>query len=244
MEKTLKILHKKLDKKYNADFFKKQSKEMETLFAFDKIPYSNKKEFDFYVNEINYHGIQNKQAIEKAFKTARINMDDYYDALSYEQKNKLMDYEIKKSLETLPCFKYEDEMIYIPFFDMHLNHVYNAEVPLFDLKKYADLMLFYKEKMQNNIYGYEVYASSFSSLQFVLKQDENCALYCDKRKKLYFLSNFEMEEYIVLENINLDIMQNIASAYFNKNVDLFVELLLNNAVIDEKLYKKINKKRK
>lgn len=244
MEKILKVLHKKLDTKENVEFFKQKNKEMESLFNFDKIPFVNKKEFDFYKNEIIYYGILNKQAIEKAYKKARIDMEDYYDTLNYEQKYKLMDYEIKKCLEDLNCFKYEEDDIYIPFFDVDLNRTYKNEMTLFDIKKYADLMLFYKEKMQMNRYGYAVYNSAFSSLQYILESNTLCAVYCEKRGRLYFLNAFEMEDYISIKNASKSVLETIAVCYFKKDVDGVLHCLYEHKALDEKTYNKIMKKRK
>lgn len=244
MEKTIKLLHKKLDKKFKGDYFKVESKRMEELFNFDKLPFINKTEFDFYKNQIVYRAIQNKQSIEKAYKEARIKMDDYYDALSYEQKNRLMDYEIKTALKDMISFKYNDQNIYIPFFDERLNTIYENEMVLFDLKKYADIMLYYDSLMKKNLYGYVVYDSSFSDLELIHVNEGQCALYCHKRNKLYFLMNYEMVDYLTLPYIDKEHLVQLSVSYFNNDTDKLVDDLYAFTYIDEKLYKKFTKRRK
>jgi len=244
MEKILKILHKKLDKKDKNIEMKKRNKEMESLFSFDHISYVNKHEFDYYKNEIIYYGILNKQTIEKAYKKAKIDMEDYYDALNYEQKKKLMDYEIKNCLKDLKSFKYDDQNIYIPFFEKKLNFIYENEMTLFDLKKYADIMLYYDSIMKKDLYTYSVYDSPFSSLQFIYEDKERCALYCEKRGRLYFLCNNEYQEFISLPLLEKDKMAKVAFDYFENNVNALIEDLYNFNCIDDKLNKKLNKSRK
>ena len=244
MEKVLKILHKKLDKKRKDPYFKNESKKMENLFHFDKLTYIDKNEFDFYKNQIKYHGIINKQVIEKAYKEARIKMADYYDVLNYEQKNRLMDYEIKLKLKELKSFTFENQNIYIPFFDLKMNGIYENEMVLFDLKKYADLMLYYESYMQENLYGYKIYDSCFSSLQYICENEKEAAVYCPKKERLYFLNCFNMEDFISVPKIEKEKMEVLSMDYFNKDIDKFIDDLFAFSCINEKIYKKLTKKRK
>lgn len=242
MEKILRILHKKLDdnidKKINLKIKKKK---IEKAFSFDKLTYVDKKEFDYFENEIIYFGILTKHKIEKAYKEGRTKMFDYYEVLSYEDKKRLMNYEIGNITKDLSCFIFEDQKIFIPFFDKKMNAIYEKEMVLFDLKQYYQLTLEYEKLMENNIYGYQVYDSSFSSLNLIYVNDKDASLYSDIKKRLYFMHNYKMENFITISNLDNEAYIEISKAYFKKDKEDFIQTLSKYNCIDEKVNKKLLK---
>ena len=242
MEKLMKVLHKKLDQSTDKIHeVKIKKKKMEDLFAFDKLEYQDKNEFDYFKNEIMYQGILNKQAIEKAYKEGRTKMYDYYEVLSYPEKKRLMNYEISLALNEMICFIFEEQKIYIPFFEKKMNAIYENEMVLFDLKQYNRLMLDYKELILDHPYGYRTYDSEFSSLILVYEKEEEAAFYSEMKGRLYFLKGCEMLDFISLPFLEKEQFSLIASAYFEQDKVELVSLMSDFECINEKTYKKLMK---
>ena len=126
----------------------------------------------------------------------------------------------------------------------NIDRINQDSINLDTLKKYADIMLYYDHLMKENIYGYDVYNSSFSSLEYIAEKDGYCALYCCERKKLYFLKDNVMIDYISFENYNHEHFEKMFIDYIENDVVTMIEDLYHFSYIDEKLYKKLLKKRK
>lgn len=243
MDKIFKILHKKLDQNLKKD---KQINDRKKLFEDtlkeDKLEYVDNSAFSYYENEIIYRSIMNKRAIEDAYFQGLAKMNDFYSTLDFKEKQRMMNYEIHEQLQSLPHFVVDDTNIYIPFFDEKMNRIYQNEIVLFDLKQYREIVRNYQHLMVKHHYGIHVYDASFSSLVWVAQFKSQVALFDPHTKRLFFMDDFVMSEFVTLPVASeMSLLQELSTAYFYKEKETFITLLHDSHNIDDKLMKKLNK---
>lgn len=242
MDKILKKLHKKLDTNVEKDFaLKKHIQEMDALFKKEGLTFDEKDKLVYFKKEIAYQGIQNKKAIEQAYLEGYTKMHDYFDSLEYSEKQRLMNVENEAIYTSLPKFEWDAQSIYIPFFDVKLNAIYEKETVLFSLKQYRSLFQNYKESVQENLYGLEVYKSSFSSFDFVYGYPTKYALYSQNLGRLYFVCDDVCVDFVSVKHMDDTIMVALSEAYFNQDKETFIASLETSENVDEKLAKKLRK---
>lgn len=242
MEKLLKILHKKLDKKIKNKEMQNKTKLMKEVFEKEHIHYIAKNAFSYYENEVIFHSLLNKQAIEKAYMEGYTKMYDYFDVLDFKEKQRLMNYEIHECLKNLPYLSFREDKIYIAFFDEKLNRIYQNEMVLFALKQYRRIMHDYQDLWKENYYGNEVYKSSLSSLEFIEQNDCKSCFYDSKTNRFFFLENDLFYDYITFEVVDNAIKRTFALAFFDENYEEMIAILNANGCINDKLAKKLLKK--
>lgn len=242
MNKIYKILHKKLDHNLAKDKnFCKRKKQMETVFNNEHLNYMDKDAFSYYQNEIIYQGIHNKKMIEDAYFQGMVKMQDYFEHLDYNEKKRLMNYEIVDCLKDLSYFEYHGEKIYIPFFDERMNQIYQKEMVLFELKQYHRIIYQYEDLFRFNRYGWKIYASSFSSLRLIQQKDTFASLFDEYTNRLFFLEQEQMVEFLTLKVYDEICLERLSDAFFNKSWEEFITILADSKNIDEKLVKKLRK---
>ncbi|NCC54637.1 MAG: hypothetical protein EOM11_04020 [Erysipelotrichia bacterium] len=121
-----------------------------------------------------------------------------------------------------------------------MNRIYRNEIVLFELKQYYRIMKDYTDLFVKDYYGICAYRSSFSSLQVVYEQDLQTAMYDKQSKRLFFLEDLKLQEYVTLSNAESD-FEKIAQAYFTNDQKEYIELLLDTQNINEKIAKKAMK---
>lgn len=242
MNKVYKLLHKKLDQKVekNKEIIKRKSA-IEKAFKEDKVEYVDKDVFDYYRNEIVYRGIHNKKAIEDAYFQGMVKMQDYFEHLDFNEKKRLMNYEIEQCLADLIHFEYEETTIFIPFFDEKMNRIYKNDMVLFDLKQYHRIVRDYSDLYQKDYYGLKAYQSAFSSLDVIGQYKDKVSMYDPYTNRLFFLENLELIEFITLTNSEDECLQNLSLAYFYENDNQLVDVLESTGNINEKIAKKARK---
>lgn len=243
MDKLLKILHKKLDNN-TSKILKDKVKEMDVLLKEEKIIYKKDTPFSFYEKEWICNGIENKRKIEKAYFDGYFKMQDYFDTLDYNEKKRLMNYEINEVLKQLVHFNYDDQKIYIPFFDKQMNAIYENDMVLFQLKQYRRITYDYEDLFHLDIYNKYIYDSTFSSLKSVYHKDDMYSYYSLLENRLYFLKGNEYMDFITIKDVSIEKMYQISDMYFNRDMLHFIELLFDTEIIDEKINKKLLKMEK
>lgn len=242
MSKVYKLLHKKLDQKVekNKDISKRKSA-IEKTFKEEKLVYVDKDEFDYYRNEIIYHGIHNKKVIEDAYFQGMVKMQDYFEHLDFNEKKRLMNYEINQCLEDLTSFKVAETLIFIPFFDEKMNRIYEYDMVLFDLKQYHRIVRDYMDLFQKDYYGLKAYQSAFSSLDVIGQYKDKVSMFDSVTNRIFFLEDLELKEYITLTNVDDDCLRELSLSYFYDDENKLIDVLESTKNINEKIAKKARK---
>ena len=242
MDKVLSILHKKMDKDLNKNReYRKRKQKYQALLREEKFECKNKDAFAYYEQEVIYRGIENKRRIENAYQQGRIKMSEYYEILDFQEKQKLMDYEIRPCLESLSHFVHQGSEIYIPFFNDQLNRIYAYEIILLDLKQYHRLMRDYQDQVEFNRYGNETYKSTFSSLEAVGEYKEWMTCYDTLTDRLFFLNGGQCKDYITLNRCDDELLRTLSLAYFYQDASRLIDLLLASENINQKTADKCRK---
>lgn len=244
MEKILKILNKRYDKKfYSYPEHKQKEKMMKTCFEEYKLDFISETPLDYFLNEIIYQGIQNKEAIEKAYFLGKQAMEDYYDTLDYLEKQRLMNFEIKMALEQLTPVMDAQQAIYIPFFTASMNAIYTNDMARFDIPSYRNYVRNFI-KIYNDpiaLYGYHFFIPEYTSGILVYEGEDTIALFNKVNKTLYFIQNDAYENHLIMiQDVDIDTLKAIAKAYFEGNPTTFVETLRGLEFIHAKDIKKID----
>lgn len=244
MEKIYKLLHKRYDGNFSKSTRVKNKREdMEKMFKIYRIDYSEDNELDFFNNEIIYQGIVNKRRLEDAHFEGGILMHDFYETLDYNEKRRLMNYEIEKAKPEVPSIVSEEQMIYIPFLDRRMNQIYDNEMVLFDIKKYN----YYKDNFKQIMidfheYGNVFYNESFCSASLIYEHENTMTLYDRAMNCLYFVVDLKLVNHLTLINkVDVSVLKNLSFAFYNGPTEEFVELLIGLQLIREKDVKKVRK---
>lgn len=240
MNKLLTILHKKLDKN-TSKILKTKRNQFDECMKEEKITIKNSTPFTYYEKECIYHGILNKRAIEKAYFDGYVKMHDYYDTLDYNEKKRLMNYEIKEVLKDLHYFIFDDQKIYIPFFDKTMNAIYENEMVLFQLKQYRRITYDYDDLFELDHYGRCMYNSMFSSLEGIYHDDIYDSYYSSLENRIYFLKENKYVDFISVNQMTKEEMYDLSDAYYHQDRLRLIEILEETNSIDEKLKKKLLK---
>ena len=244
MEKIYKLLHKRYDRNFSKSTrVKHKREEMEKLFKAYKIDYNENDELDFFNNEILYQGIVNKQKLETAHFEGRILMHDFYETLDYNEKRRLMNYEIEKAKTGSPFAISEGQTIYIPFFNRKMNQIYDNEMVLFDIKKYSYYKNNFKQIMIRFLeYGNIFYNEAFCSVVLIYEDKNTIALFDRTMNCLYFIIDSKLVNHLTLiKKKDSSILKALSFIYFNESIEVFIEHLIVLELIREKDAKKIRK---
>lgn len=242
MDKICKLLSKydtfKLSK---SKLYQELILDKEKLLKDSDVSIIFKDEFDLYKNEIILKSIKNKIMLETTFNNTYGLAMDYWDSLSYEQRLKLVNTDLDKIKKDIVSFVYDDKIIYIPIFDTSLNEMYANEITLLLIKKYRHLYKEYNKLIDLSLYDNRVFASDFSSLDFIKQNNQLICVYNKEFNKIYLIDKFKI---MFSLSFNVDVenhKEQIATYLLEGNVKKLISYLVDNYLIDDKISKKLLK---
>ena len=244
MDKLFSFLNKKYDEHIEKNkYIKDKNRQMEITFKKCHLEFKNKGELDFYRNEIIYQGLLNKERIENAYFESKLMMQDYYATLDFNEKVRLINFEVNDVTNQMDYELFNEKKIFIPFFDEKLNHVYREEMALFDLKLYNRYHFEFKEIFKSDLYGTLFYDGKYTCAKKIYEDENgNYVLFAECLKRLLFFRNGQYENHITLINNIDDIhLKTLCINYYMNDKSLFALCLKENNLIREKDYKKIDK---
>lgn len=246
MNKVFNLCNKKYNLKYEKNpIYQTLYKNLTSLNEKYHLDLYNHNEFDCFRNEILYYSLLNKIAFEDCFLKTYVNMYDYWYDLLYQERKHQMNVDIDLMRTSLPCFQYQEQLIYLPFFDELMNQMYLEEMVLFDLKQYGKFRNEFKELIQIPRYGSALYDSDFTSLELIREKDSQIIVYSRAMNRLYFLENDQFVESISMISEKSDATKEqllkIIELYEEDNEIELINQLIDEGFVDEKLSKKLKK---
>lgn len=208
---------------------------------------------DFFRLDIIEHALKNKERVDDIFKQYYIENDDILSRLNYQEKKHLLTQEIKQYIDELYCFEYQGKKIYLPIFDLKINDFYMFDRPLLELKQYQVYIHHFYASMVDPIdyYGYQLYESDFSSLQYIV-EDERFACYYMREFGYVYIFNketmeiasrlFLIDKYSSLDSLSLEQVYIVVDNYLHYQFKECLEYLYTSQAISQKVYRKILKK--
>ena len=124
---------------------------------------------------------------------ANIVLRSYLNKSKIEEKIHTLANDHESFLETiseLPCYKYEDDIIYIPFFTRSLNQIYVNEPEKLLTNPYEGLIDNFDDTLIDpfDTYGNKLFDSKFSNLINVASHDDEIAFFHHDTNTIYFVN--------------------------------------------------------
>lgn len=135
-------------------------------------------------------GLKNKQMFEKTFERFRNKHLDMWDNLEFNERNMLLKYDLDPVRARMSSFEYSGSTIYIPFFDVLMNNLYERETAVLELPQFFKLYRDFKKSLIDmSLYGDLPLVNNMSELEFVGKDDTSIILYLERNRTLYELNS-------------------------------------------------------
>lgn len=222
---------------------------MRQAFAMHKLDVKMKSESDFFNALIFHEGLLNKSRMEACFEDARRDLFDYWDNLSYQERNRLISLKNDELKNDLRYFKNENgKYIWIAFFDELLNALYDKELAILELPQYFKLYRNFKERTINiDQYGLEPYKQAYIDIHVIKRFDDAVIFYYANTKSLYQVDNTKkMRRYALSKSIGKLIplkeeLEIIAQAMLAEHELEAIDYLLSSTLIDDKTKKQLSK---
>jgi hypothetical protein len=217
-----------------------------------KISIGETNPFKLIEANILIRGMQNKKIFEDGLEKYLQEAID----LNIEDKDAYIKEHIWKDLDAIdaPYFIVDKARIYIPFYSVGLNLIYNDECSKLSSYPYDEL----KTKPAStcidcfDLYNYKLFESPFTSLIKIKEDATTCAYYHADFETIFIINNQGrldlsislFDKYLKNPNKN-DIIKrvhNVVDCFYTNNRNKFLRSLLDNEFISRKAYKKLSKK--
>lgn len=213
-----------------------------------KIERKLKTELDFFIGLIELESLKNKESFEKCFEDARTELFDYWDNLSYQERNRLVLLQTNVLKNDSHFFKFNNKPIWIAFFDELLNSLYNNEIAILELPQYFKLYRQFSDRMISvKEYGLCPFTNEFIPIVNLLNNDNSIVFYYHLTKSLYYLNNdFKLIRYPLSKELCQvqplkDDLKVIANSILTQEESIIIDSLINSLLINDKVKKQLQK---
>lgn len=213
-----------------------------------KIERKLKTELDFFIGLIELESLKNKESFEKCFEDARTELFDYWDNLSYQERNRLVLLQTNVLKNDSHFFKFNNKPIWIAFFDELLNSLYNNEIGILELPQYFKLYRQFSDRMISvKEYGLCPFINEFIPIVNLLNNDNSIVFYYHLTKSLYYLNNdFKLVRYPLSKELCQvqplkDDLKVIANSILTQDESIIIDSLINSLLINDKVKKQLQK---
>lgn len=213
-----------------------------------KIERKLKTELDFFIGLIELESLKNKESFEKCFEDARTELFDYWDNLSYQERNRLVLLQTNVLKNDSHFFKFNNKPIWIAFFDELLNSLYNNEIAILELPQYFKLYRQFSDRMISvKEYGLCPFINEFIPIVNLLNNDNSIVFYYHLTKSLYYLNNdFKLIRYPLSKELCQvqplkDDLKVIANSILTQEESIIIDSLINSLLINDKVKKQLQK---
>lgn len=209
-----------------------------------------KTDLDFFNAAILMESFKNKALFETTYERERKELNDLWPALSYQERNKLINLKITELKKRCRSFKSANgTTIWIAFFDELLNTLYDKEMNIFDLDQYFNLYKDYAKRMiKTESYGIMPFAGSYIDIKVLNVSENQVIYYYDVIKTVYLIKN--EQEILVLKKLGLkadylfspddhQLLIKIITALDLEHTTELIDALLNSSFLNDKTKKAI-----
>lgn len=229
-------------------FTKEQIEIIRNKFSKYKIEKRIKTEIDYFLGLIEFQSLINKEAFEKCFENARTELFDFWDNLSYLERNRLILLQTNHIKNNSRFFRFNQKPIWIAFFDELLNSLYHSEIAIFELPQYFKLYRQFNERMiAVTHYGLYPFIDEFIPVVCLNHSDSSVVFYYHLTKSLYYLDNkFNLTRYSLCKDtcqvqpLKEDLRQ-LGSIIITQDDQLIIDAFIVSNLINEKIKKQLIK---
>lgn len=233
-------------------FFVENNKLVSKILSKYKISISETSPFKLIEANALIRGMQNKKIFEDGLEKYLLEASD----LPQKEKDQYIKEHIWKDLDEVnaPYFMIDKVRIYIPFYSIGLNLIYNDECSKLASYPYNEL----KTKPLStcidcfDVYNFALFQSPFTSLIKIKEDATTCAYFHADLETIFIINNQGrldisiplFDKYIKNPNKEnlIKRVENVVENYYSNNRNKFLRSLLDNEFISRKLYKKCSRK--
>ncbi|WP_198401209.1 hypothetical protein [Erysipelothrix larvae] len=217
--------------------------QLKTLAERFSLPYDPKNLMDYLTLTVFEEGLRNKETIESCYESVRSQCFDMWDYLSFKERNALILKDLKPELQNLKHFSYNNEQIFIPFFDELMNALYSKEVAILELPQFFELYQNFKSKIINiNRYGRLPFIANMGEFECSFDTKDFFILHDERGKAFIKVSDKDYDIFPYLKT--KDLMQRdifTFSLLLAEDEDAFYKALVDKEVVSKRFIKKYNK---
>lgn len=230
----------------------KSTKELVDLirqkFSKYKIEIRLKNELDYFYGLISLQSLINKEALEQCFEDSRRELFDYWDNLSYLERNRLILLQTNVIKNNSQFFQYNGKPIWIAFFDELLNSLYHSEIAILELPQYFKLYRQFSDRMiPVNQYGLNPFLDEFIPITTLTNNDNCVVFYYHLTKSIYYYNDkFNLIRYPLSKDICQvqplkEDLKVLAQSIILQENPLILDTFINSNLINDKIKKKLEK---
>lgn len=233
---------------YSNKQTREQLELVKSKFIKYKIEKKYKSEIDYFFGLIELQSLVNKESFEKCFEESRTELFDYWENLSYQERNRLILLQTNNLKNNSRFFRFNDKPIWIAFFDELLNALYHSEIAILELPQYYKLYRQFADRMISvNQYGIKPFVDEFIPVLNLNHTDNAIVFYYHLTKSLYYLNNeFKLIRYSLCKDncqvqpLKEDLKQ-IAHSILLQDDALILETFIDSNLINDKTKKMLIK---
>ena len=190
--------------------------------------------------------IQQKKTFEEGFEKFRNEHFDMWDNLNFNDRNRLFQLDFFQDKENLKRFNFHGEMIYIPFFDVLMNNLYDRETAILELPQFYKLYENYENQCINiDTYGIAPYVAGMTHAACINFKNETVVLYNDSLKIFYRLNDqLESFPFGIDKAVGNDDIEKLGNYLIDYQDQEFLTYLFENNLLNDKATKKYKKVKK
>lgn len=230
-------------------YFKREEFNLLKLKSFFDLNSISEYEFKIVVSNIIIKAIDNKKTIEGIVELYQQRCFEMNLVFSKEKCRLL----VKEELEKMRYFETEGVKIYIPIFTRAMNIIYTTEPEKLLEYPYNELKDNFEASCLDmfDLYGYELFHSSFTHLNLIKKGKTSAMFYHFDFETLFVINDQgRLDLQISLFDDGLKIpnkhhilrkLEEVANAFYSNDRDLFINTLLKNGFISDKMHNRLYK---
>lgn len=243
------ILHKgnKIDI-YSSKLLKDNLDSIKSSFGKYKIERKLKNELDYFIALIELQSLINKESFEKCFEDSRRELFDYWDNLSFQERNRLILLQTNNVKNESRFFRFNNKPIWIAFFDDLLNSLYHSEIAILELPQYFKLYKQFQERMiPVKEYGLTPFIDEFIPITVLAHNENSLVFYYQLTRSLYYIDQeFNLKRYSLCKDLCQiqplkDDLRPLAESILTQDIELMLESFLKSELINEKVKKLLTK---
>lgn len=233
---------------YSNKLLKENLDLIKSKFGKYKIDKKLKTELDYFLALIELQSLINKEALEKCFEDARTELFDYWDNLSFQERNRLVLIQTHKVKNESPFFSFNQKPIWIAFFDELLNSLYHSEIAILELPQYFKLYKQFENRMISvKHYGLTPFIDEYIDVILLAQNDTSIVFYYQLTRSLYYLDhNFNIKRYSLCSSLCQiqplkEDLKPLANSILSQDTKSIVDSFLLSNLINDKIKKKLIK---
>jgi len=213
-----------------------------------KVERKLKTDLDFFIGLIELESLKNKESFEKCFEDARTELFDYWDNLSYQERNRLVLLQTNVLKNNSHFFKFNNKPIWIAFFNELLNSLYSNEIAILELPQYFKLYRQFSDRIISvKEYGLQPFISEFIPVTNLIHNEDSIVFYYHLTKSIYYLnSDFNLIRYpLSKESCQVqplkDDLKIIANCIIIQDQTMILNVFIDSMLISDKVKKQLQK---